>query len=79
MTPCEMHELADDRDKCAARADRVAASGDQDAVNPNLSPTIQRQAATAAKHARRRASEYREEAALLRAGTNPYEESEGHL
>ncbi|CAL9667501.1 hypothetical protein SUDANB145_07236 (plasmid) [Streptomyces sp. enrichment culture] len=70
----EMHELAVDRDKCAARCDRNAADGDRAANDPNNSPSTQARAARAAESARNHAREYREEAAALRAGRIPGED-----
>jgi len=70
----QMNELAEDREKSAARSDRAAASGDAAAVDPNNSPAIQAQARTAARFARNHAQEYREEAAALREGRMPGED-----
>jgi hypothetical protein len=69
-----MNELAADREKCAARCDRNATSGDRAAADPNNSPTHRAQAATAAKFARQHAQEYREEAEALRDGRIPGED-----
>lgn len=70
----EMNELAEDREKCAARSERNAQSGRQAAADPTLSDTTRRQAATAAVFAERHAQEYREEAEALREGRIPGEE-----
>ena len=67
----EMNELAEDREKCAARSERNAQSGREAAADPTLSDTTRRQAATAAIFAERHAQEYREEAAALREGRIP--------
>jgi hypothetical protein len=74
MTRREMHELADDRDKCAARCERNAKSGQEAAADPTLPDTIRKQAATAATFALQHAQEYREEAAALREGRIPGED-----
>lgn len=70
----EMNELAADRERCAARSDAAALSGNQDANNPNNSPTHQAQARAAAGFARQHAQEYREEAEALRDGRLPGED-----
>ncbi|MEH0442472.1 hypothetical protein QA811_02055 [Streptomyces sp. B21-102] len=70
----EMRELAEDREKCAARCDRNAKSGREAAADPSNSPTIRAQAAAAAKSAANHAREYREEAAALREGRIPGED-----
>lgn len=70
----EMNELADDREKCAARSERAAASGRAAAADPSNSPTVRAQAATAARFAANHAQEYREEAAALRDGRIPGED-----
>jgi hypothetical protein len=69
-----MNELAEDREKCAARSERNAQSGREAAADPNLSDTTRRQAATAAVFADRHAREYREDAAKLREGYLPGED-----
>ncbi|MER8003056.1 hypothetical protein [Streptomyces sp. NPDC095613] len=66
-----LDELAADRDKCAQRSARAAASAERDAVDPSLSPATRRQATAQAPISRRHAAEYREEAAALRAGWQP--------
>lgn len=73
-TRAEMQELAEDREKCAARSERNAQSGRDDAADPNLSDTIRKQAAAAAVFADRHAQEYREEAEALRDGRLPGED-----
>lgn len=70
----EMRELAEDREKCAARCDRNAADGDRAANDPANSPGTQARAARAAESARNHAQEYREEAAALRDGRLPGED-----
>lgn len=70
----EMRELAEDREKCAARCDRNAASGDRAAADPANSLTVRAQAEAAANFARNHAREYREEAAALRDGRIPGED-----
>ncbi|MFE1451980.1 hypothetical protein [Streptomyces olivaceoviridis] len=74
MSRREMNELAEDREKCAARCERNARSGREAAANPALSDTTRKQAATAAVFAQRHAQEYREEAAALREGRMPGED-----
>lgn len=74
MSRREMNELADDREKCAARCDRNAASGDLAAADPANSLAVRAQAEAAAHFARNHAREYREEAAALREGRIPGEE-----
>lgn len=74
-TRAEMLELAEDREKCAARCDRNAASGDRAAADPANSLTVRAQAETAANLARNHAREYREEAAALRDGRLPGEDA----
>jgi hypothetical protein len=69
-----MRELAEDREKCAARAAAAAAAGERAAADPSNSPTLRAQAATAAKFARQHAQEYREEAEALRDGRIPGED-----
>jgi len=73
-TRAEMLELANDRDKCAARCDRNAADGARAANDPANSPGTQARAARAAESARNHAQEYREEAAALREGHIPGED-----
>lgn len=70
----EMNELAEDREKCAARCERNARSGREAAADPTLSDTTRKQAATAAVFAQQHAQEYREEAAALRDGRIPGED-----
>jgi hypothetical protein len=70
----EMNELADDRDKCAARCQRNAQSAREAAADPSNSETTRKQAAATVPIALRRASEYREEAAALRDGRIPGED-----
>jgi hypothetical protein len=70
----EMQELAEDREKCAARCDRNAKSGREAAADPSNSATTRAQAAAAAKFAANHAREYREEAAALREGRIPGED-----
>ncbi|MER7309950.1 hypothetical protein [Streptomyces griseoluteus] len=70
----EMNELADDREKCAARCERNAQSGREAAADPTRSATTRRQAAAAAQSAANHAREYREEAAALREGRIPGED-----
>jgi hypothetical protein len=70
----EMRELAEDRERCAARSNAAANDGDRAAADPNNSPTHRAQAATAAKFARQHAQEYREEAEALRDGRIPGED-----
>lgn len=74
MSRHEMNELAEDREKCAARCDRNAADGDRVASDPANSPGKQARAARAAESARNHAQEYREEAAALRDGRIPGED-----
>ncbi|MFE9448321.1 hypothetical protein [Streptomyces sp. NPDC006739] len=74
-TRAEMLELAADREKCAARCDRNAASGDRAAADPTNSLAMRTQAETAANFARNHAREYREEAAALRDGRLPGEDA----
>lgn len=74
MSRREMNELADDREKCAARCERNAQSGRAASADPSNSATTRAQAATAAKFAENHAQEYREEAAALREGRIPGED-----
>ncbi|MFF4834079.1 hypothetical protein [Streptomyces sp. NPDC001315] len=74
MSRREMNELADDREKCAARAERNAQSGREAAADVTLPDTTRKQAATAAQFATSHAREYREEAAALREGRIPGED-----
>jgi hypothetical protein len=69
-----MRELAEDRERCALRADAAATSGDQAAADPNSGPTHRAQATAAAHFARQHAQEYREEAEALRDGRIPGED-----
>lgn len=71
----EMNELAEDREKCAARCDRNAADGDRAAADPANSLAMRARAETAAHFARNHAREYREEAAALRDGRLPGEDA----
>ena len=70
----EVQELAEDREKCAARCDRNAKSGREAAADPSNSPTTRAQAAAAARSAANHAREYREEAEALREGRIPGED-----
>ena len=74
MTRREMNELAEDREKCAARSDAAAIDRDRAANDPNNSPTLRAQAKAAAGFARQHAQEYREEAEALRDGRIPGED-----
>jgi hypothetical protein len=74
LTRREMNELAADREKCAARCERNAKSGQEAAADQTLSETTRKQAAAAATFARQHAQEYREEAAALREGRIPGED-----
>lgn len=74
-TRAEMNELAADREKSAARADRNAQSGRDAAADPNLSDNTRKQAAAAAGFAARHAQDYREEAEALRDGRLPGEDA----
>jgi hypothetical protein len=69
----QLTQLAEDRERCAARSDRAAASAERDASDESLPPATRRQAAAQAPISRRRAREYREEAAALRDGVQPHE------
>ncbi|MFD8078197.1 hypothetical protein ACFV3E_36720 [Streptomyces sp. NPDC059718] len=71
LTDAELVELAEDRERCAARCEAAALSGDRDAADPTNSETTRAQAAAAAKVARDHAQDYREEAADFRAGEVP--------
>lgn len=73
MSRREMNELADDREKCAARCERNAQSGRAAAADPSNSATTRAQAATA-RFAENHAREYREEATALRDGRIPGED-----
>jgi hypothetical protein len=70
----EMRELAEGREKSAARSDAAALDGDRAAADPSNSRTIRAQAAAAARFARQHAQEYREEAEALRDGRIPGED-----
>ncbi|GGV91669.1 hypothetical protein [Streptomyces massasporeus] len=70
----EMRELAEDREKCAARSARNAESAKAAANDPTLSETTRKQAAATVPIALRHAQEYREEAEALRAGRIPGED-----
>jgi hypothetical protein len=74
MSRREMNELAEDREKCAARSERNAQSGRAAAADTSLPDNTRRQAATAAGFAERHAQEYREEAAAYREGRIPGED-----
>jgi hypothetical protein len=74
MSRREMNELAEDRDKCAARSTRNAASAKAAAADPNLSDSLRKQASATIPIALRHAQEYREEAAALREGRIPGED-----
>jgi hypothetical protein len=74
MSRREMNELADDRDKCAARCAWNAESARAAANDPSLSDNMRRQAAATVPIALRRAQEYREEAEALRDGRIPGED-----
>lgn len=74
MSRREMRELAEDREKCAARSARNAASAKQAANDPTLSDTLRKQAAATVPIALRHAQEYREEAEALRDGRIPGED-----
>jgi hypothetical protein len=67
----QLTELAEDREKSAARSERAAASAERDAADASLPAATRRQAAAQAPISRRRATEYREEAAALRNGVQP--------
>lgn len=70
----EMRELAEDREKCAARSARNAASAKAAANDPTLSETMRKQAAATVPIALRHAQEYREEAEALCDGRLPGED-----
>jgi hypothetical protein len=74
LTRREMSELAADREKCAARSERNAASAKAAANDPALSETTRKQAAATVPIALRHAREYREEAQALREGRIPGED-----
>lgn len=74
MSRREMNELAEDREKCAARSARNAQSAKDAANDHTLSDNMRRQAAATVPIALRHASEYREEAAALRDGRIPGED-----
>jgi hypothetical protein len=69
-----MRELAEDREKCAARCERNAQSARDAAADPTLSETTRKQAAATVPIALRHAQEYREEAEALRDGRIPGED-----
>ena len=71
MSRREMNELADDREKCAARSARNAESAKQAANDTSLPEVTRKQAAATIPIALRHAQEYREEAAALREGCIP--------
>ncbi|MDF4254642.1 hypothetical protein [Streptomyces sp. WMMB303] len=71
LSRSKLNELAADCEKSAARSARAAASAERDAADPALSPATRREAAAQAPISRRRAAEYREEAAGLRDGWQP--------
>lgn len=71
-TPAQMTAAAAEREVYAARADQAAAECDFRAAFPSL-PQHERDLAVAcAATARRNAANYRDEAAKLRAGTDPW-------
>lgn len=70
----EMRELAEDREKCAARSARNAESAKAASTDPALSETTRKQAAATVPIALRHAQEYREEAEALRDGRIPGED-----
>lgn len=74
MSRREMNELADDREKCAARSARNAESAKQAANDTSLPEATRKQAAATIPIALRHAQEYREEAAALREGRIPGED-----
>lgn len=71
LTPAELLELAVDREKCAARSEAAAVSGERAAADPGNSPMVRAQAKRAAEVARGHAADYREEAEEFRAGEVP--------
>jgi hypothetical protein len=70
----QMNELAEDREKCAARCERNAESARQAAADPALPASTRKQAAATVPIALRHAQEYREEAEALRDGRIPGED-----
>lgn len=70
----EMNELAEDREKCAARSERNAQSAREAAADMTRSETYRKQAAATLPIALRHAQEYREEAAAYREGRIPGED-----
>jgi hypothetical protein len=74
MSRREMNELAEDREKCAARSARNAQSAREAAADSALSDTVRKQAAAIVPIALRHAQEYREEAEALREGRIPGED-----
>jgi len=70
----EMRELAEDRERCAARCERNAQSARNAATDPKFSETARKQAAATVPIALRHAQEYREEAEALREGRIPGED-----
>ena len=71
MSRREMNELAEDREKCAARSARNAKSAKEAANDPTLSETTRKQAAATVPIALRHAQEYPEEAAALLPARRP--------
>lgn len=74
LSRAEMRELAEDREKCAARSEANAKSAAAAAKDESLSPAMRRQAAATVPIARNHAREYREEAEALRDGRLPGED-----
>lgn len=70
----EMRELAEDREKCAARSARNAQSARVAAADESLPEATRKRAAVMVPIALGHAAEYREEAAALRAGRIPGED-----
>lgn len=74
MSRREMNELAEDREKCAARSARNARSAKAAASDTTLPEVTRKQAAATVPIALRHAQEYREEAEALREGRIPGED-----
>lgn len=74
LTRAEMNELAEDRERCAARSARNAASARRAANDPTLPAGTRKQAAATIPIALRHAAEHREEAEALREGRIPGED-----
>lgn len=74
LTRSEMTELAEDREKCAARSARNALSASAAAKDMSLPETTRKQAAATVPIALNHAQEYREEAEALREGRIPGED-----